>query len=111
MVPPVRPLLSRPPLRGKAPTMSTNPIADTARARLREEQAAESAALKSVQRAKGARRAQELRLDAADEQVREALLGLVRISGAERAARLTDESLKALRQLAREAGLPRSQIQ
>lgn len=96
---------------GKAPIMSTNPIADTARARLREEQAAESAALKSVQRAKGVRRAQEMRLDAAEEQVREALVGLVRVSGAERAARLTDESLKALRQFAREAGLSRGQIQ
>lgn len=91
--------------------MSTNPIADTARARLREEQAAESAALKSLHRAKGARRAQQLRLAAADEQVAEALVGLVRISGARRAARLTDESLKALRQLAREAGLSRSEIQ
>ncbi len=91
--------------------MSTSPIDSSARARLREEQAAESTALKSVQRAKDAQRAQQLRLDEADRHVAEALLELVRISGAGRAARLTDESAKALRRMAREAGLSRSEIQ
>lgn len=91
--------------------MSTSPIDNSARARLREEQAAESTALKSVQRAKDAQRAQKLRLDAADRHVAEALVELIRISGAWRAARLTDEPVKALRRMAREAGLSRSEIQ
>jgi hypothetical protein len=39
------------------------------------------------------------------------MVELVRISGAWRTARLTDESVKVVRQIARDAGLTRSQIQ
>ncbi len=39
------------------------------------------------------------------------MVELVRVSGAGRAARLTDESVKVVRQMARDAGLTRDQIQ
>jgi hypothetical protein len=91
--------------------MSLGPSESDARARLREEQAAETAALRAVQRAQDARVKQRLRLAAADGEVARAIVELVRVSGAWRAARLTDESVKVVRQMAREAGLTRSQIQ
>lgn len=91
--------------------MSTHPIERDARARLRQEQAAEGEALRSLQRAKQLQRRQEERLDTARAEVAKAMVALVRASGAGRAARLSGESVKLVRQMAREAGLPRSQSQ
>lgn len=91
--------------------MSTHPTEGDARARLRKEQAAEGEALRALQRARQLQRKQEDRLDTARADVANAMVELVRVSGAWRAARLTDESVKLVRQMAKEAGLPRSQIQ
>ena len=90
--------------------MSTHPTESDTRARLRQEQAAEGDALRTLQRAKQMQRKQEERLDTARAGVAKAMVELVRVSGSSRAARLTGESLKLVRQTAREAGLPRSQI-
>ena len=91
--------------------MTSYPVASDARTRLREEQAAEAAALRLVQQAQTARSKQRLRLTSAEADVAKAIVELVRVSGAWRAARLTDESVKVVRQMAREAGLSRHEIQ
>lgn len=91
--------------------MSSLPVDTDARARLREEQAAEAVALRSVQRAQDARTKQEQRLAAAQSTLAEATVELVRVSGAWRAARLTGEPVKVVRQMAREAGLTRDETQ
>jgi hypothetical protein len=91
--------------------MSIGPSEPDARTRLREEQAAEAAALNAVQRAQRARVKHRERLADADRSVAQAVVELVRVSGASRAARLTDESVSAVRQMARDAGLTRGQIQ
>jgi predicted KAP-like P-loop ATPase len=90
--------------------MTSIPVESDARSRLREAQAAESAALKAVQRAQEARSQQEQRLAAAQGKVTEAIAELVRVSGAHRAARLADEPLKAVRRMARDAGVSQTQI-
>jgi hypothetical protein len=91
--------------------MSIHPTEGDARARLRQEQAAEGAALRALQRARQLQHKEEDRLDTARADVAKAMVELVRVSGAERAARLTGEPLRLVRQTAREAGLTRSQIQ
>ena len=90
--------------------MSLTPIASDGRARLREEQAAEAAALRMVHRAQELRAKQARRLALAEGDVTKALVELVRVSGAYRTARLTNESVKVVRQAARDAGLTRTQI-
>jgi hypothetical protein len=90
--------------------MSSSPIGPEARARLRNEQAAEAAALKRLHRTQGARLVQEQRLTSAEAKVSEAIVDLVRVSGAWRAARLADEPVRAVRQIARDAGLSPGEI-
>jgi hypothetical protein len=91
--------------------MSSFPVEPDARARLHDEQAAETAAVRAVQRAQDALAKQQARLETAGATVAEAIVELVRVSGASRAARLTGESAKAVRQMAREAGLTRDEAQ
>jgi hypothetical protein len=91
--------------------MTSYPVASDARTRLRKEQAAEAAALRLVQQTQTARSKQRQRLIAAEADVAKAMVELVCVSGALRAARLTDESVKVVRQMAREAGLSRNEIQ
>lgn len=91
--------------------MGAHPTEGEARARLRQEQATEGKALRALQRAQELQRKQEGRLDTARADVAKAIVELVRVSGAWRTARLTGESVKLVRQVARAAGLPRSQIQ
>jgi hypothetical protein len=91
--------------------MASIPVESDVRTRLREAQAAEAAALKTVQRAQDARSKQQQRLDATQGKVDEAMAALVRVSGAQRAARLADEPLKTVRRMARDAGLAPSEMQ
>jgi hypothetical protein len=91
--------------------MATNPVDGSARDRLRQEQAAEVAALRAVRRAQEARAKQQQRVARAEAHLAEAMVDLVRVSGAGRAARLTGETTTVVRQMAREGRLTRDEIQ
>jgi hypothetical protein len=87
------------------------PVESDVRTRLREAQAAEAAALRTVQRAQDARSKQQQRVDAAQAKVDDAMAALVRVSGAQRAARLAGDPVNAVRRMARRAGLAPNEIQ
>lgn len=80
------------------------PIDESARARLRDAQKAEATALRGVQDAEKVRARARTALDAAECALATAQVELVRTSGADRAALLLNEPVKALRRVAREAG-------
>ena len=86
--------------------MTHVPIEPDVRARLRREQAAEASALKVVQRAQDGRRRQQRRVDEAQAKIGEAMVELVRVSGVQRAARLTGEPARVVRQMVRDADQP-----
>ena len=83
--------------------MTQLPIEADVRTRLRQEQAAEASALKGVQRAQDGQSRQQRLLDEAQAKIREAMVELVRVSGVQRAARLTGEPARAVQQMVREA--------
>lgn len=85
--------------------MGQYPIKDEVRTRLRDAQKAEADALKDVGTAERSRDHARAKLDEAEAALARAQVELVKISGAWRAALLTNESVKLLRRLAREAGL------
>lgn len=96
----------------RCPMMSEElPVNDQVRARLREAQKSEANALRAVVAAQKARERQQARLDRASDELAARLVTLVEVSGILRAARLTGEDAKTLRDGAREAGLKPSQLQ
>lgn len=87
------------------------PVNDQARARLREAQKSEANALREVVGAQKARQRLQDRLHRVNSELDAKLVKLVESSGVARAARLTGEEPKSLREKARAAGLKPSQLQ
>ena len=87
------------------------PVTETARARLRAAQQAESDALRAVTAAEKLRDKARDRLELAEAALSRAQVALVKVSGVGRTQRLTGEPATALRQKAREAGLRPSQLE
>lgn len=83
---------------------SRRPVNDSARARLRDAQKAEVDALRLVGAAEKVRDRAQRVLDKAEHSLAEAKAGLVKVSGADRAALLLDEPVGALRTRLRQVG-------
>lgn len=98
---PVQEPIRREGARGRRPTR--HPVADETRARLREAQKRETAALRDVTAAEKARARAQVTLDHADRSLAAAQSGLVKVSGAERAALLLDLPVAVLRSRIRHA--------
>ena len=80
------------------------PVNDAARARLRDAQKAEAQALRLVGAAEKVRARAQRTLEKAERSLAEAQAGLVRVSGADRAALLLDEPVGVLRTRLRQVG-------
>lgn len=80
------------------------PVSDTARERLRDAQKAEANALRLVGAAEKVRERAQRALERAEHSLAQAQAGLVKVSGADRAALLLDEPVGALRTRLRQVG-------
>lgn len=80
------------------------PVNDAARGRLREAQKAEAQALRLVGAAEKVRARAQRTLEKAERSLAEAQSGLVKVSGADRAALLLDEPVGVLRTRLRQVG-------
>lgn len=87
------------------------PVSDAARSRLREAQKAEATALRLVGAAEKVRDRAQRALEKADQALAEAQAGLVKVSGADRAALLLDEPVGVLRTRLRQVGASTSHVE
>lgn len=83
--------------------MTTVPIGDDGRRRLRQAQRAESTALSATTRAYAALAGVHRRVEAAEQELDRALGALVDVSGVERAAQLLDQPVAVVRRAQRRA--------
>ena len=87
------------------------PVNDAARERLRDAQKAEANALRLVGAAEKVRERAQRALEKAEHSLAQAQAGLVKVSGADRAALLLDEPVGALRTRLRQAGASTQRVE
>lgn len=88
--------------------MKTHPNREDARRRLHEAQRAEAAALAGTTKAYAVRARVQARVDAADQDIAEAVAKLAEVSGLDRAAQLLDQPLGVVRRAVQSSERSRS---